>query len=340
MEAYTDMKQAVTEHGLGERIRLLPYAEPAEYTPGTQLSLEEIEQRTCGRADNPEWFACTYGRITASDVGSIIACTERRGDNYARKNSLSLRCLAPGKVRTANEEILHEKDGIFEYAGRLDEDEHVVIGSGLIVHPQHPWLVCSPCGLYRKNKCMTRCGAAGEWLYCDCPPTYQDRLVEVKCSYSGRGVHGKKSYLRKVRDTYELDMTSVQGRGVYYQIQTALACMDLPDCDLVVWTPRDTVVIHVERQTPDDEAKMINILHEFWLAYVDRKRDAKKFRRVVEQPECLSALMTELEGLMARMRTVIPAPVTRCPRLYPYEYTYPYSLLPDSDCDNAVDGEM
>jgi hypothetical protein len=58
----------------------------------------------------------------------------------------------------------------------------------------------------------------GDWVYCDCPTTYKDRLIEVKCPYSKQesGLDDKKSsakfYLRKVGDNYELDMTSAQAR--------------------------------------------------------------------------------------------------------------------------------
>jgi hypothetical protein len=122
--------------------------------------------------------------------------------------------------------------------------------------------------------------------------------------------------------------------------------MDLPECDLFVWTPRESAVIRVERQAPDEEAKMIRVLHEFWLAYVDKKRDANKFRCVVEPPEPLSELVTKAEGLVARMRKRIPfdAPsaIKKRPRFYPYEYTYSFKVFKEEEpmSDDAVDGDL
>ena len=316
MESLATMQALAGAEGLEKRVQVKTY-DPlsAEFDESCVMTRDAMEYWTRGRAENPEWHAARHGRVTASKVGAIMAAcrggNQRSATKIGAMQNLAKDMVAPSTLKPT-EAMVHgnknEGQGIVAYAKLLDKDEHVVVGHGLYVHPEHTWLACSPDGVYMKNECMMKT-VDGSWLYCDCLPRYRKRLVEVKCPFSKKdsgSYDDPNFYLKKKGDGYELNMKSSEGRQYYYQIQTNLAILDLKECDLVVWSPRETAVARVTRQSAEDEANMIDTCRNFWHTYVERLVDPGLFRPVEELPETLGAIVSDaekvMEGIVARLK--------------------------------------
>jgi hypothetical protein len=266
------------------------------------MSRDALEFWTRGQAENPLCHKARHGRVTASKVGAILA-SHRSGNQRLDVKIKAKQNLARGLVTASTfgpteamkHGSLNEVNGVVAYAKRLDENEHVVVGHGLHVHPQHPWLASSPNGV-----CMKDDG------------TNEKRLVEIKCPFSRKDdgdFDNPKFYIHSIGNEYQLNMRTSQGRAYYYQIQTNLAILDLPACDLVVWAPGRVEVVRVDRQTPEAEADMIKTLKTFWHVYVQSIIDPDVFVRVEEPEEPMEDIASDAEKLFSRLRRKMGAAV-------------------------------
>jgi hypothetical protein len=286
-----------------------------EWEPGTTLTLRDIELRTRGQAKNPEWHNARRGRITASKVGSILASYRARKQytraKTVRKQNLANDIVFPGPSKDNVEAIKwgteHEMDALSEYhrIKQLGDNETLYVGAGLYVHPEHPWLACSPDGLYVKD-CQMGKRDDGTWDIMETAnPEYIKKLVEVKCPYSKResgDFDDPKFYLKKAADgsKYELNMASSQGRQYYEQIQTALCVLDYQLCDLVVWTPARTEIVSVQRQMRLSERTMIETLHDFYKDYVKPIIDPETYWNTEEPQPGAGDIIDEMATLSAK----------------------------------------
>ena len=111
-----------------------------------------------------------------------------------------------------------------------------------------------------------------------------DKAIEVKCPYSARDVSlqslaSSKSFFLSCSPPQEKEMGMASSQSVdfdlntkdklgekyYHQIQGVLHITGRSVCDLVVWTPSETVVITVSKE--DEWAKNIQDIEEFYRQY-------------------------------------------------------------------------
>ena len=98
----------------------------------------------------------------------------------------------------------------------------------MFVHPEYPFLCTSPDGLI------------GE-----------DGLLEIKCPYSARN---SNSLIETVEQKHDIGLKVKENRlflpsthKYYYQVQGQLEITNRQWCDLFVWSPKDTQIIHIQR---------------------------------------------------------------------------------------------
>jgi hypothetical protein len=317
MESLQGLEALAQLQGVKGRVRIKP-CNPQPIKEGQVQTREALEENTRGQNENPEWHKARHGRVTASKVGAILASYRpkiQHTDPRIRAKQNLARELVTAATFGPTEAMVHgtinEFNAMMVYAKRLDKNEHVEMGHGLHVHKEHGWLACSPDGVYKKDECMIQ-DRNGEWLSCDCPSTYKERrLVEVKCPFSKKddcNFDDPKFYIHKVGNEYQLNMKSAQGRAYYYQIQTNLAILDLPSCDLVVWAPGRMEIVRVNRQTPKEEADMIATCKQFWHDHVERLINHSVYRPVVEPEEPMEAIAADVEQIVSRIRKKFAAP--------------------------------
>lgn len=185
---------------------------------GEQAAVEAAtrEQREC-----LSWYQQRYGRITASNFGSIIK----------RKSAVSLL----RKARDITEpplvsfERIHrlpkpirygiEKDHVArnEYVAMMESshDGFTCVKSGLQVHKDIGYIGASPDGI-------THCLCCGRGI------------LEIKCPYRYRGTN-----LLHVEDrTFYLDanQSPKENHDYAYRDQVAIECVRVDFCDFVCWT--------------------------------------------------------------------------------------------------------
>lgn len=108
-----------------------------------------------------------------------------------------------------------------------------VSASGLIIHPELPWIGASPDGV----------------VTCSC---HEPGVLEIKCPFSA-----KDRTLREcVKDprfcltvTEEGVMSLKLDHGYMYQVQTQMRVAEVTYCDFVVWTPQE---VFIQRIVFDD----------------------------------------------------------------------------------------
>tara|TARA_B100000927_G_C16422240_1_gene451862 strand:- start:255 stop:1040 length:786 start_codon:yes stop_codon:yes gene_type:complete len=130
------------------------------------LKLPQYEQRS------PEWYAARKGKLTASDVPTVL------GENhYKSPFQLHLDKLGMGKPFTGNEATRwgqhYEDIAIAKYEQVYNKKNHEF---GLIPHPTIPWLGGSPDGITED----------GILLEVKCPLRRQIKMGEVPQHYIGQ----------------------------------------------------------------------------------------------------------------------------------------------------------
>jgi len=90
-------------------------------------------------------------------------------------------------------------------------------------------------------------------------------IIEIKCPYSARNcdsisqaydiVRNFPLYKKINEKTQREEITLSKKHPYYYQIQTQLHCVKVERCDLVVYIPKEMIVLKIRR----DEAFMIKV---------------------------------------------------------------------------------
>ena len=256
----------------------------SKHIPGTKYTVFDAERLTRGQRENVEWLGFRYGRVTGSVCGQIM-----QAESYGPQGKLkymptiAFRMLHPQPFATeAISWGLHNEPVAVEEYRKVFPKElgyDVQVNQGLHVHPDKPWIAVSPDGVVEWR---------GERMAGDKEAGYKKLLLEVKCPFSQRydpDFNAKGFYLKEVANSnwfkYELDMTKVKARGYYWQMQLSMAVMDLELAHLFVWTPTKSEVIEVKRQSPEDEAKMFNVLDEFHWRFMRFYINPLEYRYVI-----------------------------------------------------------
>jgi hypothetical protein len=261
-----------------------PHVEGKEYTR------EEVERRTRGQRDNPEWTKFRYGRVTASVCKHIIAAfsdpTLQSAHTRMAHLAHDLLCFLDGEVyQTAVQwSIQHKPVAMAAYKKTLPPAYIVQEDCGLYIHDTHDWAVCSPDGIvtvpqgYRRGVNGTPTWKDGSGI----PP--EQYLVEIKCPFPqcDANAFDDPFFYLKMSDngTFELDTTHRQGEEYYWQIQLSLAILDMKKCHLFVWSPHAQATVVVERVDAHERAKMWSTLEHFYDNYMRPAVGEKEYRKV------------------------------------------------------------
>ena len=182
----------------------------------------DVEQATIGQSKNPLWHKVRKGKITASNVGTIV---KRRNvtDEFVKG------CKAPKDISylpAIRWGVVHEDDAVKQYVAVT---ENVFSPCGIFICKERSWLGATPDGLVHDTK------------------EDSHGILEIKCPYSIRDEKPDACFTR-------LHFTDNKGmlkknHKYYYQIQTQLHTSGYTWCDFVIWTPAG---LHIERIDRDD----------------------------------------------------------------------------------------
>ncbi|XP_065191124.1 uncharacterized protein LOC135822310 [Sycon ciliatum] len=186
-----------------------------------------VEKATHGQNSNATWSLLRKGRITASNFGPVLKTI-----SSGRQPSKSLFTRLLGQYDLSGQKaiqwgLMHESTAVACY----EECEYVSVrSSGL-------WL--APCGLI---------GGSPDGV------VSETKLIEVKCPYSARSTSlaamaKEKTFFLSVSSSspanFSLDLSTESGWNYFHQIQGNLCLTGREVCDLVVWTPLETVIIPI-----------------------------------------------------------------------------------------------
>ena len=155
-----------------------------------------------------EWLKARELKITGSKVAAILGHSKWTSRNALMKQfimeyqgiDIPQESSPAMDYGNANEDIAR-KD--FEAEHQVEVQQH-----GFFVHPEYPYIGCSPDGTYEKDGV--------------------EYLLEIKCPYSGK--------IPEKPDQHYID-----------QVQLCMVVMELNSCALYYWTPELAVVHWIDR---------------------------------------------------------------------------------------------
>ena len=197
-----------------------------------QRQADNVEMATRAQSKSKEWFRFRSGRITASRFKAACKTSVEKPSQ-----SLIRAICYPESTKFTSVATTwgcqHERVAKDRYNLEMKtvHENFEFRSSGLVIHPDHPFIGATPDGV----------------VSCDC---CGEGCVEIKCPYCHRhkklGEHGGNSCLEKVGDRLQLKKT----HEYYYQVQCQIFVCKKDFCDFVVWTEVD---YHYERIEPDVE---------------------------------------------------------------------------------------
>nr|CAH7766325.1 unnamed protein product [Callosobruchus chinensis] len=208
-----------------------------------QLKVEEqyitqMAQQTVGQQCNPKWLLLQKNRLTASNFAAVLfACRRQRFPQSLFKRLLGTYNMEHIKaIQWGN---IHEKEGIQS----LEESLNVkVTDTGLWLH-ECGYLGASPDGLIGDSD-----------------------IVEVKCPYKYRDVSlldsikSSKDYI--IVSDEEGNITINREHEYFLQIQGQLALTKRKNAHLVIWTPKEVIIVNIPAEDFDEQIK---VLRSFYL---------------------------------------------------------------------------
>lgn len=210
----------------------------------TADDIPAIAERTKGQRDNHLWFDMRFGRLTASNFGSILTAIDNKRFSKSLYSKL-LGSMSLENVRSIQYGINHEEAAIHAFEVLKD----------LKVEQTGIWLDQS--GLL---------GASPDGL------VGVDAIVEVKCPYKHRNSSREEVLCDKMYCFEELDDGDYdikENHPYYQQIQGQLHIMNRTLCYFVVYGPNFLIIM----QVPKDPEWGANLgkLREFYVDYFLKK---------------------------------------------------------------------
>ena len=224
------------DEDLDELHRLcVEYKESLNVSPAER---QKIERTTLEQANDQSWFELRKSRLTASNFGTVA---RRRHATPVAKLVRNLLYDVPREARSLQWGRDHEEDARQAYS-RKSGPTMILTRSGLVIHPEHGWLACSPDDLVSDTVAESQ------------------GLVEYKCPYSARDITveeacKKKDFMCMLNSG---KVTLKRTHKYYYQVQGQMAITRRWWCDFVIWTPHSTTV------------ERINFDEEFWATVVPK----------------------------------------------------------------------
>ncbi|XP_077255230.1 uncharacterized protein LOC143893569 [Temnothorax americanus] len=202
-----------------------------------EATIKSIEIRTRGQDGNTQWHEYRRHRITASN---FYYCCKTKSDSA--KKALALRIINPTffKSKATDHGKLYESKAIEIFESNCGKK---VQPSGLVLHPEHPFIAASPDGILEDGL-----------------------ILEVKCPYTQRHCFINETTITFLYEDdngfLHLDST----HAYYYQIQGQLFVTKKDTALLIVYTFKEMCVINVPR---DEEhiTVMVCALVNFYYCY-------------------------------------------------------------------------
>lgn len=202
----------------------------------TSSDVKEIEKSTREQAASSRWKQERQLRLQSSNFGRICKATDRTNFNLLAEN---LANPPDFKSKATDYGRKHEGEArrAFEVAYDVQVEE-----SGIWIHPEHPFLGCSPDGLVGT-----------------------DDLLEIKCPFSAKdsGVSAESvKYLIPEGGRLTLD----RRHEYYHQIQGQMLCTGRSSSYFLVWSPKNFIIEKIPRD-PVFITSMLEKLSSFYDAY-------------------------------------------------------------------------
>ena len=221
---------------------------------------KEIEHETRGQSECRGWFIHRRIRLTASNFGRVLKQRERTDPSKLVKEITKQHSTGSSERLPASLKYGRENESLALNKYCEARANLIVLKTGLIVNPKHPWLGCSPDGIVLSKE--------GNIEGC----------VEVKCPYTHRdstileATQDKKFFLLN-SDGPKLKRT----HQYYYQCQGVMAITETTWIDFITYTTNDLII---ERITYDHalwQQVMLPKLNSFYfdnvLPYLVEKDD-------------------------------------------------------------------
>ena len=196
---------------------------------GDQVRNIELAARV--QSLSKEWFRFRAGRITASRFKASI-----RTNPLKPSQSLFKSICYPESVRFSTKATKwgceHEKTARDAYFSSIaaDHSDLTVSDSGLVIHPQYPYLGASPDGL-------VNCSCCGSGV------------IEVKCPFSCVD----RSFLESTNDSrfclehvHDGCFALKTDHTYYYQIQLQMKLCSVNSCHFVMWREEELLVLQID----------------------------------------------------------------------------------------------
>lgn len=184
----------------------------------TAVDPQKLEKETRMQRNSKVWHEERKKRITASNFGLICKACQRK-TLYSITYDLHYTSVPKGPAIQYG--INNEQAALTEYT---KVTKNKVFASGLRIHPQYPYLGCSPDGLI---------GSEG--------------IVEVKCPYSIRDCGACEAVRQNKIKYLTAQGQLIENSNYYFQIQGMLEILNRSWCDLVIYSQSDIFVTRIPR---------------------------------------------------------------------------------------------
>ena len=247
----------------------------------TDDEIRFVEKQTRAQSADISWHLQRAGRITGSTVGAVI---KSRNNTLSENQILSLTKIKINKTTNEPAAIKYgkanEQNAIDDYNKKLDNEEStstcnqftnshenpIFCNVGFYISKERPYLGASPDGM----------------VICSC--CIKPTMIEVKCPFNCRegGIANAvmtdpKFYVQLEGKEYKLS----KNHHYYAQVQLQLYVTQSDQCDFIVWSPNDFVVIQLRK----DEAFTDQMLEQCKLKFCNAILPELVTRILEDQPD-------------------------------------------------------
>jgi hypothetical protein len=194
--------------------------------------LNEIEERTKGKADNLLWKITRQKRITSSNFHDIVVRKKENVEKLVSKfiqedNGIETPALVYGRK---HEPIARRKYIAFK---KLKQNERVSVREcGIFICKKNGFLGASPDGLVASKSDTCR-----EWvLEIKCPFKWRHRTIKDACR--------DKTFCCEVNN--EIDIQLKKSHRYYSQVQGQMALCQCHKCDFVIYLSTDFLILEID----------------------------------------------------------------------------------------------
>lgn len=236
----------------------------------THDEVKEISKITVNKEKSKFYIGLRRGRISGSNFKSCCV-TDVKNPSLTTINSM-LNPRSLDNVPSISYQMKNRKKALQRYIleAMSDHEDFEYNQCGLIINPRLPYFVGSPdgigsCSCHGKGSVLIKCM----------------KILETTASFEVLTVK-PNNILNRTGNRFVLE----RNHELFYQVQLQINLISLQYCDLVLWSPKDTLIIRVE---PDVD---------FWNIAMNK---ALKFHEHVIMPEMLTKFYTKFSRLFVKL---------------------------------------